>query len=64
MATKMWSVRHILHVRGYKNPKSDMIERDFISNFYIKQKIEELGSNAWDNFYYQKKLPTGTPWLS
>ena len=41
-----------------------MIERDFISYFDIKEKIEELGSNPWDNVYYQKKLPTGTPWLS
>jgi hypothetical protein len=59
MATKMWSVRHILHVRGYKNPEPEMIERDFISYFDIKEKIRELGSNAWDNVYYQKNVSSG-----
>jgi hypothetical protein len=36
-----------------------MIERDFISYFDIKEKIEELGSNPWDNVYYQKKVANG-----
>ena len=31
-----------------------MIERDFISYFDIKEKIQELGSNPWDNVYYEK----------
>lgn len=48
-----------LHVRGYKNPKSEMIERDFISYFDIKERIKELGSNPWDNVYYHKKVANG-----
>mgnify|MGYP001000140632 CR=1 FL=1 len=59
MATTIWSVRHILHVRGYKNPKLEMIERDFICYFDIKEKIKELASNPWDNVYYQKKVANG-----
>ena len=59
MATKMWSVRHILHVRGYKNPEPEMIERYFIIYFDIKEKMKELGSNPWDSANYQKKGANG-----
>ena len=59
MATEMWSVRYICHVRGYSNPEPEMIDRDFISYLDIKERTKELGFNNWDNIYYQKKGPNG-----
>lgn len=55
MAEDMWIVKYISHDRARSSPESDLIDRDYISYFDIKERIKELGFQKEDSVYYMSK---------
>lgn len=55
MATEMWTLRYICHDRGRRNPEPEMIDRDYINFFDIKERMKELGFNQSDSVYYNRR---------